>query len=222
MPSYVHTLPCHASALRGLRGLPGALTLKHSLKHSSCSASGSPRTVGAQSKQVLLLDFRMWIWIGIAYNLVIALILTYLVGIALTYMNPPKARPTTPADEVAMRNKVHQEAVMRSRTQRRLKVSLARSLTHGSAETDSPLQTVQSSFHRICPALTLLHYAFTRGMAWSQASSMEVTFGHVMPGGVATGIHGVTGDLRASGLWEAIHNAAPAVAAHVHVPPFFQ
>lgn len=64
----------------------------------------------------------MWIWIGIAYNFVIALILTYFVGLALTYMSPPKARPTTPADEVAMRNKVHQEAVKRSRTQRRIKV----------------------------------------------------------------------------------------------------
>ena len=66
--------------------------------------------------------FRKWIWIGVGYNFAVALVLTYLVGIALTYMSPPKARPTTPADEVAMRNKIHQEAVKRGRTQRRLKV----------------------------------------------------------------------------------------------------
>jgi hypothetical protein len=67
---------------------------------------------------------RKWIWAGIGYNLGITLVLTYFVGLALTYLSPPKARPTTPADEVAMRNKVHQEAVMRSRTMRRLKVML--------------------------------------------------------------------------------------------------
>lgn len=70
-----------------------------------------------------VLPCRMWIWIGIAYNIGISLVLTYLVGLSLTYLHPPKARPTTPADEVAMRNKLHQEAVMRSRTQRRLKVA---------------------------------------------------------------------------------------------------
>ncbi len=48
--------------------------------------------------------------------------LTQFVGLALTYLSPPKARPTTPADEVAVRNKAHQEAVQRSRTTRRLKV----------------------------------------------------------------------------------------------------
>ena len=51
------------------------------------------------------------------------LVLTALVGLALTFLSPPKARPTTPADEVAMRNKVHQEAVKHSRTSRHLKVS---------------------------------------------------------------------------------------------------
>ena len=58
---------------------------------------------------------------GIVYNIGLSLILTYLVGLSLTHMNPPKARPTTPADEVAMRNKIHREAVRRSRTQRRIK-----------------------------------------------------------------------------------------------------
>jgi len=67
---------------------------------------------------------RKWIWIGIGYNIAVALVLTYLVGICLTYLSPPKARPTTPADEVAARNKQHQEAVKRSRTQRRLDVSI--------------------------------------------------------------------------------------------------
>ena len=66
---------------------------------------------------------RKWIWAGIGYNLGITLVLTYFVGLALTYLSPPKARPTTPADEVAMRNKLHQEAVKRSRTTRRLKVT---------------------------------------------------------------------------------------------------
>ena len=65
---------------------------------------------------------RLWIWVGIAYNIGLSLILTYLVGLSLTYLNPPKARPTTEADEVAMRNKIHHEAVRRSRTQRRIKV----------------------------------------------------------------------------------------------------
>lgn len=64
----------------------------------------------------------MWIWWGVAYNIGLSLILTCLVGVSLTYLHPPKARPTTPADEVAMRNKIHHEAVRRSRTQRRIKV----------------------------------------------------------------------------------------------------
>ena len=51
------------------------------------------------------------------------LLLTALVGLALTFLSPPKGRPTTPADEVIMRNEAHQEAVKRSRTSRRLKVT---------------------------------------------------------------------------------------------------
>lgn len=68
---------------------------------------------------------RFWIWAGICYNLCVVLVLTALVGLSLTFLSPPKARPTTPADDVAMRNKVHQEAVKRSRTTRRLKVTLS-------------------------------------------------------------------------------------------------
>ena len=71
----------------------------------------------------LLGSRRFWIWAGICYNLCFMLVLTALVGVSLTYLSPPKARPTTPEDEVAMRNKVHQEAVKRSRTTRRLKVT---------------------------------------------------------------------------------------------------
>ena len=92
----------------------------------------------------------MWIWIGIAYNIAVALILTYLVGIALTYMSPPKARPTTPADEVAMRNKIHQEAVKRSRTQRRLKVRLLQLLNIIALHVKAcPVQTTQVPVHHM-------------------------------------------------------------------------
>ena len=40
----------------------------------------------------------MWIWIGIAYNVALTLILTMLGGLALTYFHAPKVRPMTSAD----------------------------------------------------------------------------------------------------------------------------
>ena len=107
---------------RSLGKVTEALRAVALLKQAQSVASCGFQQLQNPSVRSALSGFRKWIWIGVGYNFAVALVLTYLVGIALTYMNPPKARPTTPADEVAMRNKIHQEAVKRSRTQRRLKV----------------------------------------------------------------------------------------------------
>lgn len=79
---------------------------------------------------------RKWIWIGIGYNVGMSFVMTYLMGVFLTFLNPPRAQLTTPADEVALRSKINRDAVERSRTQRRLKVDVTQSHVHGF---DSPV-----------------------------------------------------------------------------------
>jgi hypothetical protein len=65
----------------------------------------------------------MWIWIGIGYNLGLGLLLTAVAGILLMYTNPPKVRPTTPADETAVKTAAASAAIRKNRTERFIKSS---------------------------------------------------------------------------------------------------
>ena len=80
------------------------------------------------------------------------LLLTALVGLALTFLSPPKGRPTTPADEVIMRNEAHQEAVKRSRTSRRLKVTWPSRMS-------TPQFFAPACMHTLAPIIGRPHYA---------------------------------------------------------------
>ncbi len=63
----------------------------------------------------------MWIWIGIGFNLGLALLLTLCSGIALTFCNPVKMRPTTAADESAAKSAAAAVEIRKKRTERFIK-----------------------------------------------------------------------------------------------------
>lgn len=60
----------------------------------------------------------MWIWIGIGFNMGLALLLTLASGIALTFCNPVKMRPTTAADEAAAKSAAASVEIRQKRTER--------------------------------------------------------------------------------------------------------
>ncbi len=71
---------------------------------------------------------RMWIWIGVGYNVGLALLLTVLSGLALQYCNPVKMRPTTAADESAAKSAAVSAEIRKKRTERLIKSSALHSL----------------------------------------------------------------------------------------------
>ncbi|BDA47962.1 ABC transporter G family member 36 [Coccomyxa sp. Obi] len=64
---------------------------------------------------------QMWIWIGIGYNVGLALLLSILSGLALQYSNPVKMRPTTAADESAAKSAAISAELRKKRTERLIK-----------------------------------------------------------------------------------------------------
>lgn len=75
---------------------------------------------------------RMWIWIGVGYNVGLGLLLTILSGVALQFCNPVKMRPTTAADESAAKSAVVSAEIRKKRTERLIKSSARHSLRLGS------------------------------------------------------------------------------------------
>ncbi|KAK9907686.1 hypothetical protein WJX75_008105 [Coccomyxa subellipsoidea] len=76
-------------------------------------------TVGIQGLQSFGFQTeRMWIWIGIGFNMGLALLLTLASGIALTFCNPVKMRPTTAADEAAAKSAAASVEIRQKRTER--------------------------------------------------------------------------------------------------------
>lgn len=67
----------------------------------------------------------MWIWIGVGYNMGLALLTTFASGLALAYCNPPKMRPVTSADESAAKMAAASAEIKKKRTERRIKSGAA-------------------------------------------------------------------------------------------------
>ncbi|CAL8463057.1 g2591 [Coccomyxa elongata] len=83
---------------------------------------------------------QMWIWIGVGYNVGLALLLTVLSGLALQYCNPVKMRPTTAADESAAKSAAVSAELRKKRTERLIKSSRFRKV-HAAVDVEKAMGT---------------------------------------------------------------------------------